>query len=164
MPDKNDHSIPRNPEAIGKRVARLRTSLGWTQQMLADRLAISRVAVSHIEMDLTIPGERTITLLAGIFKMTPAELVHHSTYPNAKADRLPLSVCSYTPLEVDLALLENDLKWLERVSNAPNFRKLQAQLISEWREHLLHCLENNNEEYEKQTLRSAIKKINAIEI
>src|SRR3954447_18468783 len=37
------------PELLGKRVAALRAGLGWTQQDLADRLAISRVAVSHIE-------------------------------------------------------------------------------------------------------------------
>jgi transcriptional regulator with XRE-family HTH domain len=164
MPDKIDHSVPRNPEAIGKRIARLRTSLGWTQQMLADRLAISRVAVSHIEMDLTIPGERTITLLAGIFKMTPAELVQHSTYPDAKAERLPLNVCSYTPLEVELALLENDLKWLEKVKNTANFKGLRAQMISEWRERLLLLLENNDDDCEKEALRSALKEIKAIEI
>jgi transcriptional regulator with XRE-family HTH domain len=56
-------------ESIGKRIARLRQERGWTQQDLATRLASSRVAVSHIEMDLIIPSERTVTLLAGLFKL-----------------------------------------------------------------------------------------------
>jgi len=49
----------------------MRGSLGWTQQDLADRLAVSRVAVSHIEAGLRDPGERTVTLLAGLFKVEP---------------------------------------------------------------------------------------------
>jgi len=63
------------PEPIGKRIARLRAGRGWTQQSLAARLAISRVAVSHIEMELSYPSERTITLLAGWLKLPPHELV-----------------------------------------------------------------------------------------
>lgn len=100
---------------IGKRIARLRQERGWTQQELATRLAISRVAMSHIEMGLSLPSERTITLLAGIFKMTPHQLVDGTTYPAAKAERLPPVTCCYTALEMDLALLENDLGWLEQL-------------------------------------------------
>ena len=46
-------------ENLGRRIARLRGSLGWTQQDLAARLAISRVAVSHLEAGLSVPSERT---------------------------------------------------------------------------------------------------------
>ena len=63
------------PETIGQRIAQLRQANGWTQQALAERIAISRVAISHIEMDLTTPGERTIALLAGVFKLSPQALV-----------------------------------------------------------------------------------------
>ncbi|MCU0492932.1 MAG: helix-turn-helix domain-containing protein, partial [Chloroflexaceae bacterium] len=49
-------------ETFGARIARLRNARGWTQQELADHLAISRVAVSHIEAELSVPGERTVTL------------------------------------------------------------------------------------------------------
>jgi len=38
-------------ESIRKRIARLHQGNGWTQQSLADRVAMSRVAISHIEMD-----------------------------------------------------------------------------------------------------------------
>ncbi len=103
------------PETIGKRIARLRVERGWTQQALSQRLAVSRVAISHMEMDLTIPSERTITLLAGIFKVKPHDLVEGTTYPRAKAEKLPLVTCSYTAIELGLAVFENDLSWLERL-------------------------------------------------
>jgi transcriptional regulator with XRE-family HTH domain len=74
-------------ETIGKRIAFLRQKNNWTQASLASRLAMSRVAISHIEMDLTIPNERSITLMAGLFKLTPLELVDGTTYPKAKAER-----------------------------------------------------------------------------
>ncbi|MCK4978152.1 MAG: helix-turn-helix transcriptional regulator [Anaerolineales bacterium] len=102
-------------ESIGKRIAQLRKQHGLTQAALADWLAISRVAISHIEMDLTIPGERTITLMAGLFKLSPFELVMGTTYPTSKAERLPMSACCYTKLELDLELLNNDLIWLARI-------------------------------------------------
>jgi transcriptional regulator with XRE-family HTH domain len=105
-------------ETIGQRIARLRQQQGWTQQALAERIAVSRVAISHIEMDISIPGERTITLLAGLFKLAPFELVGGTTYPAAKAERLPHTVCSYTPLEMALALLHNDLAWLQRLAGS----------------------------------------------
>ncbi len=99
-------------ETIGKRIAYLRQKNGWTQQSLADSLAMSRVAISHIEMDLTIPSERSITLMAGIFKLSPFELVNGTTYPKAKAERLPEVTNLYTELELQYALLVNDSEWL----------------------------------------------------
>lgn len=121
---------------IGKRIAQLRQKHDWTQQSLAERLAISRVAVSHIEMDISIPGERTITLLAGLFKTTPHALVEGTTYPEAKTDRLPLVACSYTALELDLALLENDLSWLQELKNTPDYFRLREKIYTKW----INCL------------------------
>ena len=93
----------KQPETIGRRIARLRQEQGWTQQTLAARLAISRVAVSHFEMDLTTPGERTTTLLAGILKLAPHDLVAGTTYPLAKSERLPEVACSYPQVVVLVA-------------------------------------------------------------
>ena len=123
-------------ERIGKRIARLRQDHGWTQQALAARLGISRVAVSHIELDLSVPGERTITLLAGVFKCTPHELVRDTTYPQAKTDRLPLQVAMYTKLELDLALLENDLAWLGCLSGEPSRVRLNDEVWKRWASRL----------------------------
>src|SRR3546814_17114091 len=83
-------------ESLGKRIAKLRAGLGWTQQDLADRVAVSRVALSHIESDISVPGERTVALLAGVFDLEPHDLVVDSTYPRAQAARLPLVVTRHT--------------------------------------------------------------------
>jgi transcriptional regulator with XRE-family HTH domain len=120
------------PESIGKRIAALRQQHGWSQQALADRVAISRVAVSHIEMDLTIPGERTITLLAGLFKIAPYALVKGTTYPQAKAERLPAVACCHTEVELNLALLRNDLEWLARLASQRDWSQWAAELWQKW--------------------------------
>jgi len=96
-------------EKLGKRIADYRAKLGWTQQELADRIGISRVALSHLEAGMSAPGERTVTLLAGVFKVEPHELVADTTYPRAKADRLPLVTARYTEVEMQLALLDQEL-------------------------------------------------------
>ncbi len=130
-------------ESIGKRIAFLRQKNGWTQQSLANRLAMSRVAISHIEMDLSIPSERSITLMAGIFKLSPFELVDDTTYPKAKMERLPELTTIYTDLELQFGLLNNDTEWLSRMDNpAIKFNCLQ-QLLDKW----LPQLENWNHSY-----------------
>jgi transcriptional regulator with XRE-family HTH domain len=119
-------------ESIGARIARLRQERGWTQQTLAEWAAVSRVAVSHIEMDLSTPSERTITLFAGLFKMEPRDLVAGTTYPRAKAERLPFVACCYTTLELQLALLARDLAWLQRLQHSPHWPRLAEELLESW--------------------------------
>ena len=142
-------------ETIGKRIARLRQESGWTQQALAVRLAISRVAISHIEMDLTLPSERTITLLAGLFKRTPHDLVEGTTYPPAKAERLPEVACSHTALEVDLVLLENDLTWLKRLGNSRDRQAAETDLRERWASRLDAWGQTVVDEREKKLLAAA---------
>ena len=112
-------------EPLGRRIAQLRNELGWTQQELADRVGISRTALSHLEASgmSSVPGERTIALLAGIFKLEPHELVSGTNYPPAKAERLPVVVTRYTEVELQLRLLERETErgvadtdeWIERL-------------------------------------------------
>ena len=94
--------------SLGARLAAHRKALGWTQQDLAERLGASRTAVSLMESGLSTPSERTVALLAGIFKIAPHDLVGGTGYPVAKAERLPVVVCSYTEVELQLRLLEAD--------------------------------------------------------
>src|SRR5687768_1844708 len=96
--------------SLGRRIAKLRAELGWTQQELADRIAVSRVALSHLESDLSTAGERTVTLLASVFGLEPHELVSGTSYPPAKADRLPLVVSRHTEAELQVRLLDRDLE------------------------------------------------------
>jgi transcriptional regulator with XRE-family HTH domain len=87
----------------------LRSELGWTQQELADRLGMSRAAVSHLEGGLSVPSERTVTLLAGIFTLEPHELVDGTDYPTGKAERLPVVAARYTEVDMQLRLFEAGL-------------------------------------------------------
>lgn len=118
-------------ETLGRRIARLRSALGWTQQELAERLAVSRVAVSHLESNTNVPGERTVALLAGLFKLEPHELVHGTSYAPAKAERLPVVVCRYTEVELQLRLLDQDLSRLEYLGATA-----RARLVDEWQTQL----------------------------
>ncbi|MEW5872616.1 MAG: helix-turn-helix transcriptional regulator [Chloroflexota bacterium] len=150
-------------ESLGKRVARLRSAQGWTQQALAARLAVSRVAVSHIEMDLTIPSERTITLLAGLFKCSPHELVESTLYPRPKAERLPAVACCYTPLELELALLENDLAWLERLAGVKSTpaEALAGEIQQRWNARLADWAADSIDERERESIAAAQLKLAA---
>jgi transcriptional regulator with XRE-family HTH domain len=123
-------------ETIGKRIAFLRQKNNWTQASLASRLAMSRVAISHIEMDLTIPSERTLTLMAGLFKLTPLELVEGTTYPKAKTERLPEVANLYTQLELELSLMMNDAAWLRRLDNPKGKSDLLNETFVKWSSHL----------------------------
>lgn len=123
-------------ETLGERIGRLRGVVGWTQQELADRLAISRVAVSHLEMGISIPSERTIVLLAGVFHLEPLELVEGTAYPDAKAERLPLVAARYTEIELQVALLQRDLAWLDRIGRDAVAEALGEQVRAEWRRRL----------------------------
>jgi transcriptional regulator with XRE-family HTH domain len=91
---------------LGRRIAALRAERGWTQNDLAARAAISRVALSHIEAGMSTPGERTVVLLAGLLRVEPHGLVDGTAYPVAKTERLPPTAPRYTELEHQLALLE----------------------------------------------------------
>ncbi len=159
-----DQSQPRRvaPESIGKRIARLRAGRGWTQQALATRLAISRVAVSHIEMDLCCPSERTITLMAGWLKVSPHELVAGTTYPRAKGEKLPQVTPSYTALEMELSLFENDLTWLDRLANTRDRRELANEVHKRWAYRLENLAIESVDESEQAALADAREKLRAL--
>jgi transcriptional regulator with XRE-family HTH domain len=105
------------PEPLGRRVASHRARLGLTQHDVAARLALSRNAVSHIETGDSIPTERTIVLLAGLFGVEPHELVAGTDFPAAKADRLPLVAPRHTRAETRLQALALELRWVDQLDD-----------------------------------------------
>jgi len=137
-------------EGLGRKIAAHRAKLGLTQQELADRLAVSRTAVSHLEAGMTVPGERTIVLLAGLFKVEPRELVADTNYPMAKAERLPAVAARYTEIELLLALLDNDLAWLERTDGVD-----ERRVLDEWDARLRAVDEHLLDLRERELLRDA---------
>jgi transcriptional regulator with XRE-family HTH domain len=138
-------------EPLGQRIAQLRARHGWTQQDLAERLAASRVAVSHFEMGLAVPSERTVVLLAGLFGQEPHELVAGTNYPQAKAERLPPVACRYTEVELQLALLRRDLEWVVRLGD----NQIRARVMAEWRVRLAELGQRTYDTRERRMLEEA---------
>lgn len=137
-------------EQLGCRIARLRGDLRMTQSELAARVAISRVALSNLESSRSVPGERTVTLLAGVFHREPHELVAGTAYPLAKAERLPPVTARHTEVELQLALLDRDLRWLE---GAPP--DVAERVVSAWRRDLGRWADGAVDPAQKRALRAA---------
>lgn len=142
-------------ETLGQRIARLRCLLGWTQQELADRLAISRVAVSHLEMGLSVPSERTVVLLSGVFHLEPLELVEATAYPDAKAERLPPVAARYTEVELQVALLQRDKDWLARLDSGSSGTALAERVRAEWRQRIADLASRTLDPGERRMLAEA---------
>ena len=145
-------------ENLGRRIADLRAKLGWTQQDLADRVGISRTAVSHLEAGMSQPGERTVALLAGVFKVEPHELVAGTRYPPGKAERLPVVVARHTEVELQLELLAADLRWLERAPAA----SATPAVVDEWEVRLRALLETAHDQRERDALLDALARLRAL--
>jgi transcriptional regulator with XRE-family HTH domain len=140
------------PELLGHRIAKHRAALGWTQAELAERVGISRVALSHIEAGISNPGERTVALLAGVFKVEPHELVSRTDYPSAKAERLPVVAARYTEVEHQLALLDAQLELVRDPAEHDG-------VVAEWRARLASLLTGAHDRRERATLKARIERL-----
>jgi transcriptional regulator with XRE-family HTH domain len=139
-------------ESLGDRIAKHRTELGWTQAELAGRVGISRVALSHLEAGISTAGERTVTLLAGVFRVEPHELVAGTDYPVAKAERLPLVAARYTEVEHRLALLDAQLA---TVADS----RARERLLGDAREQLRALLQRTHDPRERERLRARLDRL-----
>lgn len=145
---------PELPAGLGHRIAVLRTAAGYTQQELAARVAISRVALSNLESGRSVPGERTVTLLAGVFGVEPDELVAGTGYPAAKVDRLPLVAARHTEVELQLRLLDRDLRWLE---GAP--ASVAEEVIGNWRADLRRLRDDTADPRQRALVCTALERL-----
>ena len=125
-------------EPFGRRIARLRTSAGLTQQAVAERLALSRNAVSHLETGLSHPSERTVVLLAGLFGIEPHDLVSGTDYPSAKADRLPAVAPRHSHVEARLLAVAAEVRWIALLP-APALADAVATVVAELDALASHC-------------------------
>ncbi|HUP74439.1 MAG TPA: helix-turn-helix transcriptional regulator [Acidimicrobiales bacterium] len=148
----------RNPfERLGHRIAELRRKHGMTQQQMAERLAISRVAVSHLESCLTPPSERTVTLIAGLFKLEPWQLVRDTDYPVARAERLPRVVTRYTQAELLTAVVD------ALIASLVDPDRRSAHLVLEpWRARILAEIETGADDGERALLIDAQRRIDTV--
>ena len=140
------------PELLGHRIAKHRAALGWTQAELAERVGISRVALSHIEAGISNPGERTVALLAGVFKVEPHELVAGTDYPPAKAERLPVVAARYTEVEHQLAILDAQLALVRDPVE-------RERVVAESRDRLVSLLAGTHDRRERAQLQARIDRL-----
>jgi transcriptional regulator with XRE-family HTH domain len=138
--------------SLGHSIAKHRSELGWTQAELATRVGISRVALSHIEAGISNPGERTVALLAGVFKVEPHELVAGTDYPQAKAERLPVVAARYTEVEHQLALLDARF-------DATTDSARRAAVVAEARALLTALLATTHDLRERDLLRARLARL-----
>ena len=135
-------------------MSRFRSERGWTQQDLADRLAMSRTAVSHLEADMAQPSERTVLLLAGLFQVEPPAFVEGTLYPQSKAERLPSVVARYTEVDLQLRLLEAELALLASLGLTTT-----DHLAERWRERLIPLLADNYDQRDCARINDALKSL-----
>ena len=65
-----------NSNSVGKNIKKLRSEKGITQEQLAERLHVTRQAVSNWETDKTQPDIETLSVLAECFEITVEELIY----------------------------------------------------------------------------------------
>lgn len=65
-----------NSNSVGKNIKKLRSEKGITQEQLAERLHVTRQAVSNWETDKTQPDIETLSALAECFEITVEELIY----------------------------------------------------------------------------------------
>jgi hypothetical protein len=95
-----------------------------------------------------------VVLLAGLFKTEPHELVAGTNYPLGKAERLPAVAARYTEVEMLIALLDNDLAWLERTGDDHRRR-----LLDEWQARLSSIDDDRVDHHERDLLHDARKRL-----
>lgn len=139
-------------------MAKLRAGLGWTQARLGDRIGVSRVALSHIEAGLSVPSERTVTLLAGVFGIEPHELVAGTNYPAAKAERLPLVAARHTEVDHQLAVLDALTDVAGRLPE-PHRSRVLDDLRAEWRPRLTSMAQRAADPDERRRLLAAARRL-----
>lgn len=66
---------------IGKNIRRQRTKKGLTQDQLAERLNVTRQAISNWETGKTQPDIETVTRLAEVFEISVEELIYEKSKP-----------------------------------------------------------------------------------
>ena len=80
--------------SIGERIISLRTAASLSQGQLADRMGVSRQAVSKWENDLSCPDITLLPQLARLFDVTTDELLGNTGHPETtllpKEERKPI--------------------------------------------------------------------------
>lgn len=92
---------------LGNRIHELRTSLGLSQGVLAEKLGVSRQAISKWENDSAVPEPEKLLMIAEVFQVTLDQLVEDGT-PSTDAASAP-AVSGFTMTSVSTDQLAGGL-------------------------------------------------------
>ena len=67
--------MPVNWRKRGMRIRRLREKRGWTQEMLADKVAVSRVTIARIEIGNRQPSLELLERIAKTLKVKMGDIL-----------------------------------------------------------------------------------------
>jgi hypothetical protein len=119
------------------------------------------VALSHVEANLSVPSERTVILLAGVFALEPHQLTDGTDYPRAKAERLPLVAARHTEAEHQLAVLSALLDLLDRLPAGPTRARAFEAIQEEWSPRLRHLATHTWDPTERHHLEAALHSLHS---
>ena len=115
---------------IGANVARLRLDRGLTQQRLAARAGISRLALGKIERGVVVPRARTLSCVAAALEVPVTDLVTRVRSLESVRFRAKAQVHGRGQILAVVAKWLDDYSWLERELNdrpSVEFRAVSAR-------------------------------------
>jgi transcriptional regulator with XRE-family HTH domain len=86
------------PKRLGKNLANIRKSRGWTQAALAERLGMEPESISRFERGATLPSLTTLEQIAAFLDSSIADLL--AEYPNTaytEAQRISVLMADLEP-------------------------------------------------------------------
>ena len=92
-------------KSVGEKLKECRTGRQWSQQELAERLHVTRQAVSNWERDKTLPDVYMIKEIAAVFDMTLDEYMENTRQAEVKMPKLPGTLTAATVAEILLYLI-----------------------------------------------------------
>lgn len=110
----------------------LRKSLGLTQSRLADRVGISRTALSHIETGKSTPSHETEEALR--IALDPFEDLHRFVYPGGPLDAANLLRSIARKRDLPYALTLDVVTWLLTRYQTPSTTWAYVRPVEEWAE------------------------------
>jgi transcriptional regulator with XRE-family HTH domain len=101
--------VPDDPETVGQRLRESRRAIGLTQQQVADRLGVSRRAVSEWETDLRKPHV-SIPALAALYGVSETFLLYGVEPASVELQQMRAAIDVNTEITVDLTQLLIDTR------------------------------------------------------
>jgi DNA-binding XRE family transcriptional regulator len=74
VPESDEAGLQRYRSMIGRRLVKLRSNLGWTQSVVAEKTGIQQSHISRIEAGRVSPSFLTIRRLAKAFGVAPGQI------------------------------------------------------------------------------------------